>query len=232
MIRLTGILSILMLIVLYYIIYFSPTVKRINRIKREVKDINLQIEEFGEIEGDLSLPDEKEKKYFRGAEKDFIKKISRVRGQAGLKKLITKISDSFYGLATQDGIANLKIDSRPGEGGIKIGDNLKYRNIYLSFSGELKNALNFINHLPYGDSYLGAGNILFSKDNSVPLYSVVIKIYYFSGKAPAAGSQGGIDMETGLEIDFDSELLLDMVYHNFPGKFSKKELPQEFGALF
>lgn len=232
MIRVTGILSILLLIVLYYLIYFSPTVKSINRIKREVKDINLQTEEFGEIESDLSFPDEKEDEYFKQAEKDFIKKIPRIRGQAGLKKLITKVSDNFSGLAKRDGIANFKIDSRPGEGGIKAGDSLKYRNIYLSFSGDLKSALNFINHLPYGDSYLTAGNISLAKDSSLPLYSVVIKIYYFSGKAQVSGSRGGIDLETGLEIDFDSELLLDRVYHNVPERFRKRELLQESGALF
>lgn len=232
MIRLTGILSVLLLIVLYLVLYLFPTVKSINRIKRDVKDINLQTEEFGEIESDLSFPDEKEKEYFQRAERDFKKRIAKIKGQAGLTKLKSNISDYFYKLAEQDGIANLKINSRPGEAGIKVGDNLKYRNIYLNFSGDLKNALNFINHLPYGDPYLTAGNISLSKENTVPSYSVVVKIYYFSGKAPAAGSQGGIDIETGLEFDFDSELLLDRVYHNFPEKYRRKELPPEFGALF
>jgi hypothetical protein len=206
-------------------------VKSINRLKREVKDVNLQMKEFGEIESAFSFPDQKEQEFFRRAERDFKRKIPAIRGQGDLTKLVSKVSGYFHNLAQQESIANLKINAQPGEPGIKVGDNLKYRKIYLRFSGDLKNALYFINHLPYCDVYLTAADISLAKENTALVFTVAVKIYYSPGKTPVSGSPGGIDLGSGLEIDSDSEFLLERVYRNSPKKYRKKELPPEFGSL-
>lgn len=61
------------------------------------------------------------------------------------------------------------------------------------------------------------------------LFSVVVKLYYFAGQAADRKHETG--HEGGLEIDFDSEILLEHVYHNIPEGFPKTELPPEFGSF-
>ncbi|MCK5058213.1 MAG: hypothetical protein KAT34_16290 [Candidatus Aminicenantes bacterium] len=229
MIRITAILSVLLLIFLYLILYFFPAVKDINRLKREVKNTRLKIEEFVEIERRFSFPDKKERKYFAKAEREFERKVPRVRGKGELARLIRSISGYFSGLAEKEGVANLSLKSELDEPAVNVRDNLKYRRMYMSFSGDLKKGLNFINHIPRCDSYLTADRITLSTREDSLLFSTVVKIYYFAG--PAAGSKHGREYEAGLEIDFDSEVLLERVYHNISEGFPKTELPPEFGTF-
>ena len=55
---------------------------------------------------------------------------------------------------------------------------VKYHTIWISFSGELKNALDFINHLPWSDDYIREDKIIVSKSDFLPYYIVSLKIYY------------------------------------------------------
>jgi hypothetical protein len=56
--------------------------------------------------------------------------------------------------------------------------DVKYQTITLSFSGELKNALNFINHIPWSEYYMSEDKILVSSGELLPYYIVFLKIYF------------------------------------------------------
>lgn len=229
MIRITGILSILFIIFLYLILYFFPAVTNINRLKRNVKDTRLKIEEFVEIEKRFAFPDKKETEYFAMAEREFERKVPRVKGKGDLARLLGDISGYFSDLAEKDGIVNLTLKFEFNEPAVNVRDNLKYRRMHVSFSGDLKKGLTFINHIPRCDSYLTPGAITLSTHEGSLLFSTIVKIFYFAGQA--AGSKHGTEYEAGLEIDFDSEVLLERVYHNIPERFPPTELPAEFGTF-
>ncbi|MCK5059519.1 MAG: hypothetical protein KAT34_22910 [Candidatus Aminicenantes bacterium] len=154
LIRLTGILSILLLTALYMLLYFFPTVTEINRLKREIKDTRLKIEEFAEIERQFSFPDRKEREYFARAEREFKIKVAKVRGKGELARLIRDISGYFSDLAEKDGVVDLTLKSKIDEPAVTVRGNLKYRRTVMSFSGDLKRGLTFINHIPRCNSYL------------------------------------------------------------------------------
>lgn len=231
LIRAAAILTILLLIFLYLVFYFFPTVKSINLLKREVKDLNLKMADFGEIESNFSFPDEKEKQYFTAAEKETKREIRQVRGKGDINKLVTAVSGYLQKRAQKDGVTKLTIKHEIDSPAVILRDNLKYRNINLSFSADLQSGLNFINHIPYGNFRVSAGRVTLSGSQSSLLFSVAVRIYYFAGKAAASPPEpGGVD-ETGLEIDADSEALLVRVYTLMPGEFRRRELPREFGAI-
>lgn len=230
LIRLAGTVSILLLIFLYVLLFFFPTVKEINRLKREAKDTRLKIDEFAGIEKQFSFPDKKEKEYFAKAEREFRKRIFKVKGKADLTRFIRGISGYFYDLAEKHGVLILSLKSTIDEPAVNVWDNLKYRRIHVSFSGDLKKGLNFINHIPRCESYLTPGTVTLTTRDGSLLFSSVVKIYYFAGQA--AGRKQGREYEGGFEIDFDSEILLDHVYRNIPEGFPPTELPPQFGTIF
>jgi len=211
------------------LLYFFPTVTEINRLKREVKDTRLKAEEFAETEKHFTFPDKKETEYFIRAEREFKRKVAKVKGKGDLSRFIRGTSGYFSDLAEKDGVENLTLKSGLDEPAIKVWDNLKYRRMVMNFSGDLKKGLNFINHIPWCNSYLTIDKVTLSNRENSLLFSVVVKLYYFAG--PAADRKHGTKYEGGLEIDFDSEILLEHVYHNIPEKFPKTELPQEFGTI-
>ena len=188
----------------------------------------MKTEEFVEIERQFSFPDKKETEYFARAEREFARKVPRVKGRGDLARLLGDISGYFSDLAEKDGAVNLTLKFEFDEPAVSVRDNLKYRRMYMSFSGDLKKGLTFINHIPRCDSYLTADTVTLSTREGSLFFSTVVKIYYFAGQA--AGRKQGTEHE-GFEIDFDSEILLEQVYHNIPESFPKTELPPEFGSF-
>lgn len=55
---------------------------------------------------------------------------------------------------------------------------LDYQTVFISFSGPLKNAVTFINHLPRGDYYLRPDNILVTAGDTDPYYLVFLNVYF------------------------------------------------------
>lgn len=56
--------------------------------------------------------------------------------------------------------------------------HLSFQSVYLSFSGDMKQALTFLNHLPWGDFYLRPADIIISAGPETPFYMVFLKVYY------------------------------------------------------
>ncbi|NIM18031.1 MAG: hypothetical protein GTO45_39140 [Candidatus Aminicenantes bacterium] len=121
----------------------------------------------------------------------------------------------------------------------------QYQTVALIFTGELKNAMNFINHLPWSSYYLVEDKILVSAGDKFPYYIVFLKIYYIDAEnadlkrapvptsTPNAGTPTASSQEEkgqqGLIVDEHSWMLLRRIPTYLLEKYPKKELPQVFG---
>jgi hypothetical protein len=117
---------------------------------------------------------------------------------------------------------------------------IQYRTIALIFTGQLKNAVNFINHLPWGPYYLVEDKILVNAGDKFPYYIVFLKTYYIGAEnaglkpAPVPGSTpeaGGASLheeagQQGLIVDSHSRMLLRRIPPYLLKEYPKKELPQ------
>jgi hypothetical protein len=230
-IKIAGIVSLIVIIIIYFLLYFIPSLKSINRYKRQLKDINLKISDFVRMENAFSFSSEQERHLFEQTDLEFTGKFPEVRTREDFITLFTKISNYIRKLAESDGIFNLVLKSdskdlsvnastlssnkntlddllgfatrrlirlrkerqREGEdpeGTITDGisalvKKVRYHTITLSFTGELKKAVNFINHIPWSKYYLSEDMILVSAGDFFPYYIVFLKIYYIDMRGEA-----------------------------------------------
>jgi hypothetical protein len=196
--------------------------------------MNLKILDFTRMESDFSFPDERERNYFARTNRELSGKIPEVRSREDFITLNTKISNYIQKLAGKDGILNLVIKPDEEQKGAPVkGFSLRFNNvksltITLSFTGKIKNAVNFINHIPWSDYYLSEDRILISAGDILPYYIVVLKIYYIDLQEQTAGV-GKVSEKSreSLIIDYNSEVLLNRIDPEFTEPFPKKELPPE-----
>lgn len=55
---------------------------------------------------------------------------------------------------------------------------ISYQTVFVSFSGSIRHAMDFINHLPWSDRYLRPDNILVSAGDIAPYYMVFLNVYF------------------------------------------------------
>jgi hypothetical protein len=289
---------LIMVVVVYLFFYFIPSLEAINRYKRQVKDMNLKIEDFKKASTTFSFPDKRERGFFLRLERELTAKIPEVENREDSNRLFTDISAYIRELAKRDGINNLVIESGFGElkfdpgvlfinkrelddlicitaprlsrmwkerqigaeqrmqslgsphRGIDIDlstlvKGINYQTVALIFSGELKNAMNFINHLSWGSYYLVEDKILVCTGDKFPYYIAFLKIYFLeaenaglkrtpaatltpNARSPAISSQQETGQQ-GLIVDDHSWMLLRRIPTYLLKKYPKKELPQVFG---
>jgi hypothetical protein len=241
LIKVSGIVLLIFIIILYFLVYFIPSLKAINRYKRELKDMNLKIADFVQQENTFTFANEQERRFFAQISQELTAKIPEVRTREDFIALFTRVSDYIQKLARKDGIDNLvlKSDSKElsvnastlssdkkalddllnfatrrllqlrkerditlerlrGAGGARgtgaivgtagnpdastdlysLVKNINFQTITLSFTGELANAANFIDHIPWSEYYLSEDKIVVSSGDVFPYYIVFLKIYY------------------------------------------------------
>jgi hypothetical protein len=267
-IRVFGIFFLIFFIIAYSLFYFVPTVEKINHHRRNLKDMKLNIEHFLNQETGISFPDERERAIFKEADEALRRKISEVKSREDFIGLFTRVVDYLKKRGRMDGIFNLGItfDSKALElnaatqltnkkhleqlldfsfAGLASPspsaplEGLNHQAVFLRFSGNLRNALNFINHIPWGDDYIRLDNIRVSPGNVSPYFVVSLNVYFIDFRSKDAGPSSQsvenkeIELkhagkgEEGLVIDFDSPLLLKRVYEDPIGKYPMKELPNK-----
>lgn len=227
-IKIFGIAFLLFSIFIYFIFYFVPFVKDVNHYKRELKDMNLKIKNFFEMEKEFSFSNERERAFFKEADDDLMSKISEVKSKEDFIALFTIVFNYIKKLARTDGLYNMVLTSNSKElelnattlstdkksldrllhfAKLRINElrnkmdvsketvnptvpstqplikqplleNLNYQTIFLSFSGDLQNAMTFINHIPWSSYYLRPGDILVSIGEISPYYMVFLKVYF------------------------------------------------------
>lgn len=236
-IKFSGIAALILIIICYFLFYFIPVVKAINISKRQLKDMNLKIEDFKKVENKFAFSNSEEEALWAKVEKQLKGHIPEVKNREAFIQLFTDISNEIQKLAQRDGISNLVLSSnseelkvnasslssdkktldglltfsqrrtnqfmRDSEDRIKTADmdflthslsslvdGIKYKVISLSFTGPLKNSLNFINHITWGKYLIAEDKIMVSSEELFPCYIVFLKIYYID-KSPveAAGAK-------------------------------------------
>jgi hypothetical protein len=262
-IRIFGILFLIFFVFAYFLFYFIPTVEKINRHKRELKDMKLKTENFLEMKTEISFSDEREQAIFKEADEALRSTIPEIKSKEDFTALFGRVFDYLKKRGRADGIFNLGMtfDSRESEliatplltdkrsleqllnsafgrlapppSGLLL-KGLNHQTIFLRFSGNLRSALNFINHIPWSDDYLRPDNITVYSGKVSPGYLVFLNVYFIDlrPKDAASSSQSPKKEETdtkvaekeGLAIDFNSPLLLRRVYENPMGKYPRREL--------
>lgn len=235
--KIAGILSLIVLIIIYVLLYLFPALKSINRQKRQLIDMNLKILDFTRMKSDFSFSNEQERSYFAQTDRELLDKIPEVRSREDFVTISTTISNHIKKLADKDGILNLVIKSHEEQKGAVEKrfsarlKNVKAHTITLSFTGKIKNAANFINHLPWSDYYLSEERILVSAGDIFPHYIVLLRIYYIDLQEQTAGLEtDSRENQESLVIDYESEVLLNRINPGLTEPFPKKELPREFGS--
>jgi hypothetical protein len=196
--------------------------------------MNLKISDFVRMESTFSFSNERERSYFAQTDRELLGKIPGVRTREDFITISTKISNYIQKLAEKDGILNLVLKSDEGQKGV-LGKgfsgrlkNVKSHTITLSFTGKIKNAVNFINHIPWSDYYLSEDRILVSAGDIFPYYIVFLRIYYIDLREQASGVVKGSEKnEESLIIDYNSEVLLNRINPELMEPFPKKELSPE-----
>jgi predicted Holliday junction resolvase-like endonuclease len=231
-IKVFGIVFLIMVVILYLLLYFLPSIKEISRYKRQLKDRNLKVADFVKMENAFTFSNEHERSQFKQLEQKLAGRVPEVRSREDFISLFTKVSDYVQNLAKKDGIFNLVITSDSKEIKVKtgslasdkkslddllsyssqrlsilrrkmemeernsqlmehttkpldIGDNIaklvkgvKYQTVWLSFTGQLKNVLNLINHLPWSQYYLSVDKVIVSQGDFLPYCIISLRIYY------------------------------------------------------
>jgi len=233
LIKVFGIVGLIVFVLLYFLLYFIPSLKSISRYKRQLKDMNLKITHFVSQENTFTFSNQEERGYFKEVEKRLLDRIPEVATREDFILLFTRVSDHIQKLAREDGILNLVIKSdsaefsvnastlardkkslddlvsfttrrllelrreqeraeeqRRGTNGtvlpppgmnsdlFQLVKDLKYHSVILSFTGPLKNTMNFINHIPWSDYYLSEDKIIISTGTIFPYYIMELKIYF------------------------------------------------------
>jgi len=229
LIKVVGIAGLLLAVVLYIIIYFFPTLKDINRSRRDLKDMNLKITDYVKMEGTFSFSTQHEREFFKEAETALRNRIPQIRSREEFIALFTRISNEIQDQAQKDGISNLvftsdsvdlkinasslssdkktldsllsfttlrlsqlykeeemnrgrvangQTNANPGSGLAALVPGVTFHTVSLSFTGDLKNALNFINHTPWNNYYINQEKILISAGEPNPFFIVFVRIYY------------------------------------------------------
>ncbi|MGE5340737.1 MAG: hypothetical protein ACM3SY_04565 [Candidatus Omnitrophota bacterium] len=232
LIKLLGIAGLIGTVLLYFVIYFIPSLKTINRSKRQLKDLNLKVSDYLKIENAFAFPNQAERAYIAENDRELKSKIPEVRDKQDFIRLFTEISNYIQKLAEKDGIPNLVLNSISQEMKVNAGTlasdpatlkellnfsfqrltqyekenppkpkeignteksglallvpGVQTQTVVLSFSGPLKNAMNFINHIPWGPYYLSEDKITVTTGNAFPFVLVFLKIYYIE-KSPEKG---------------------------------------------
>lgn len=248
-----GIVTLIMSGILYFLLYFVPTLKSINRYRRQLKDTNLKIADYMKVENTFTFASQQEEGFISRAEQELTGKIPEIRSREEFIALFTSIADDLQQQAKQDGIFNLLLKSQSQElqvdasslssdkktlGNLltytaqrlsrlrkeqevamnrryvsgptaattavqqpstiprnleELVPGVKYHTITLSFTGELKPALNFINHIPWSSHYIKEDKILVSAGEMFPYYIVFLRVYYLDrrGNPGTPDNRGG-----------------------------------------
>jgi hypothetical protein len=215
----------------YFFFYFIPSVEGINRYKRQVNDMRLKIEDFKQADQTFSFSSQAEERYFSQLEKELTTKIPEVTGEEEFSRLSGDLSAYIAKQAEQDGVVFKQIEQAPG-GTLRGMDSdlqalvkgTRRSRFVVSFSGELKNALDFLNHLPWGPYYLVADEIRITPGETFPQYVVFVNLYCRDARNAAPE-----DEARGLIVDEYSEMLLKPIPVYMLEKHPQRELPREFG---
>ena len=94
-----------------------------------------------------------------------------------LKQLLNFATVRLTDLKSKMAAARSSAAPAPGAS-VPFLENLDHQTVYLTFSGNLPNAMNFINHIPWSDYYLRPDHIMVSAGDLSTYYFVFLRVYF------------------------------------------------------
>ena len=223
-VKFLGILLLIALFPAYFFLYLVPGIENINQQKRLIKDLNAGIQELKNSKTEFLFPDQQEEALFNQAQQEFNRRLPGIATAPQLNALQNQVSAYLETRAAEDGILNLQTAAaQAGQPGCIAFE--------LTFSGALPNALDFINHIPWSDTYhITPTHIEMAADSvSHSIQFRVVLHIYFQDQRPGREEtpQPGIPGD-GIIVDFDSPLLTERVYRSSIPSFTRRQLPRRF----
>lgn len=224
-------LALIALVLLYSAIYLLPSLKEINHLRREAREFSLMSEDVQTLKITIDFPDKKEQKYFSQVKRQLKNQIPVIVDDTELNALYGSISGYIQQTAERDRIGDIEMKLFLKSGTEKQPNGkpqrLHYRVWALNFPGELGRVLPFITHIPGGKYYLVLDRISIFESQPHPRYQVLLRVYYFD-RFPSPDAPARISRDIGLDIDPDSEILLDRVYNHEWHPFQETALPKDW----
>ncbi len=107
LVKIFGLLFLILIIALFFLFYFLPTVEDISLHKRELSNMRVKIQDFLSNEKEFDFPTDREREFFQQAENDLKEKIAGVKSREEFITLFTEVFDYIKTRAARDGVHNL-----------------------------------------------------------------------------------------------------------------------------
>jgi hypothetical protein len=216
-------LGILLGVALYAALALFPIIEDISQIKRDKKDLELQIEDFKRQAHRFFVIDEKERLFMERDRRRLLDGVPVLPSVAAVETTMNSVKRSILGAARKQNLP---------EGAVVVLDNPEldssaetaadqwtfpfsstYRQFSVVVSAPLQRALNFLNLLPgVRPEYLSITGIRIKSGNTEPLITVSMRFYYCLQKGCEPVDLLRYAGRKGVIVDNDSEILLERVY--------------------
>lgn len=206
--KLSFILFVFSLLIVYLWIYVSPSVKKISKLKRDIKEYSLKISSAHTEKTTFVYSDRKESLLFREAELEFSRKLDAPDNPE------SSFESEMRRIGEKAGIKRLKISGEPEEGesdysfygSVKIGT----KNRKMSFSAGFRYGAEFIRLLPGSEQYLLIKGIKAEREGVYYLFNIITEYIYVGNND--IGESGAVPEGENDLIDMNSPLLKRPVY--------------------
>ncbi len=209
-IKISFILLLFSLVLIYLWIYVFPSIKRINVMKRDIRECSLRISNAHTEKALFVHRDKKELQLFRKVNKEFSRKLR-----------ISDISEGSFGsimrkMGQKAGIIGLKIleVEDPGKGAAVDSSfegfmGIKIKSTEFKFSAGFRYGAEFIRRFPDTGQYLLIKSIKAERSGLYYIFSVISEHHFISNNSRIGitGEEGQNDL-----IDMDSPFLKKPVY--------------------
>ncbi len=231
--KLSYILFFFILLLVFLVLYVFPSMKTVNKIKRDIKDYKLKIEDIKRERSVFTMFDKREATLILRIKKDLRRKVPVVKDKKSLLQLKEDALAHIMKLAGNLNIPGIKAASAPGKGlktdailSLPGVNDLRALDLSLSFPADLKSGLEFINNISWWEKSIFTNKISIVPDTNRLFFTMVVKCFYFDNINQEKEQRQ--DGETG-PVDLNSPLLEEKIYNNLPERPVKKKLPEIYG---
>jgi len=194
-IKLSLITSLLVLVFLWGILFFIPSNKFIYNANNKIKELKQKILKYNRDKEKFEISDALENKMMQSLNLEFKNKFYTVKSKENMIKFYRKVYDhiQFYEKKVGDEIEGLEITTESYDNKLSgryrntndtekdkvyehllsVIPGLKKIKINLKFNAELKDALNFINHITWSELFISI-----SKLEITEKYKLSLTVYY------------------------------------------------------
>ncbi|MEW6456911.1 MAG: hypothetical protein AB1410_09410 [Acidobacteriota bacterium] len=194
--------------VLSYLLFFNQEIKSFDELKGKIDEYNKKIEKFNVEWRNFERPDGLEQSYWDQMNREFDKKVPMINTREDLILFNSSVIKEIREIAKRNAMADVSINSEitdmsinvpqtiSSQGNVEELKGLKEKNVKeidmryevmesfllkLSYSGDFKNCINFINEATHVNYLVSIIKIDVKRQVGEVLYIVYLKVYYKKG---------------------------------------------------